>query len=225
MGSAVFVTDDLHDDIVRCLPHLRAFAFLLARDRALADDLVQDAVLRALSHAHQFTAGTNFKAWITTILRNSYFNEMRRRGRAAQMSIDVIGNTAGVSGGQMERLQTRDFERAFSCLPPAQREALALVGASGFVYEEAAKVASCAVGTMKSRVSRARAQLQQMLNGNNHPAMPPQHPAGEAPPRLAANGISANGIPSVDGSPKAGRYTPLGANFNQGVLPRKKRRA
>jgi RNA polymerase sigma-70 factor, ECF subfamily len=165
------VGDDLHEDIVRCLPHLRAFAFLLARDRALADDLVQDAVLRALSHAHQFTAGTNFKAWITTILRNSYFNEMRRRGRAAQMSIDVLGNTPGISGGQMERLHTRDFQRAFYSLPAAQRDALALVGASGFVYEEAAKVASCAVGTMKSRVSRARAQLHQMLNGNNHPAI------------------------------------------------------
>jgi RNA polymerase sigma-70 factor, ECF subfamily len=177
------VNDDLHDDIVRCLPHLRAFAFLLARDRALADDLVQDAALRALSHAHQFTAGTNFKAWITTILRNSYFNEMRRRGRAAQMSIDVIGNTAGISGGQMERLHTRDFERAFYSLPAAQREALALVGASGFVYEEAAKVASCAVGTMKSRVSRARAQLQQMLDGNNRPAI---ERAGDGAHRPAA---------------------------------------
>jgi RNA polymerase sigma-70 factor, ECF subfamily len=163
------VKNELHQDIVHCLPHLRAFAFLLARDRALADDLVQDAVLRALSHADQFEVGTNFRAWITTILRNSYFNEMRRRSRASQLSMEALVNTPSISGGQMERLHTRDFERAFHRLPPAQREALALVGASGFVYEEAAKVASCAVGTMKSRVSRARAQLQHMLNGKELP--------------------------------------------------------
>jgi RNA polymerase sigma-70 factor (ECF subfamily) len=226
--------DDLHDDIVRCLPHLRAFAFLLARDRALADDLVQDAVLRALSHAHQFTAGTNFKAWITTILRNSYFNEMRRRARAAQMSIDNIGNTTGISGGQMERLHTRDFERAFYSLPAAQREALALVGASGFVYEEAAKVASCAVGTMKSRVSRARAQLQQMLDGNNHPAL---QRAGDGPHRPAATDGAADGHgrPSsrdhraVNGASSARRNPRIGPtadrNFALALDERKRKQA
>jgi RNA polymerase sigma-70 factor (ECF subfamily) len=184
------VKNELHQDIVNCLPHLRAFAFLLARDRALADDLVQDAVLRALSHADQFEVGTNFRAWITTILRNSYFNEMRRRSRASQLSMEALVNTPSISGGQMERLHTRDFERAFHRLPPAQREALALVGASGFVYEEAAKVASCAVGTMKSRVSRARAQLQHMLNGK------------ELPESSASAGAAA------DGETKRRRSTP-----------------
>jgi RNA polymerase sigma-70 factor, ECF subfamily len=176
----------------------------------LADDLVQDAVLRALSHSHQFTAGTNFRRGSATILRNSYFNEMRRRRRAAQMSIDVIGNTAGVSGGQMERLQTRDFKRAFSLLA-AQRWRWSRPVASSL--RRPPRVVSCAVGTMKGRVSRARAQLQQMLNGKNHPAMPPQHPA-EAAPRLVTNGV-----PSVDGSPKASRYMHLGANFSEGFPP------
>jgi RNA polymerase sigma-70 factor (ECF subfamily) len=216
--------NDLHEDIVRCLPHLRAFAFLLARDRALADDLVQDAVLRALSHAHQFTAGTNFKAWITTILRNSYFNEMRRRGRAAQMSIEVVGNTAGISGGQMERLHSRDFERAFHSLPAAQREALALVGASGFVYEEAAKVASCAVGTMKSRVSRARAQLQQMLNGNKQPGLPPERI--ETPgPRLAASSGGQGGAGHESAAGGGARQTAAIGSLSQSAALRKQKGA
>jgi RNA polymerase sigma-70 factor, ECF subfamily len=216
------VNDDLHDDIVRCLPHLRAFAFLLARDRALADDLVQDAVLRALSHAHQFTAGTNFKAWITTILRNSYFNEMRRRGRAVQMSIDVIGDTAGISGGQMERLHTRDFERAFYSLPAAQREALALVGASGFVYEEAAKVASCAVGTMKSRVSRARAQLQQKLDGTNHPVIErgAHRPAAIGGPATDGHGRrSSRDHRAVNGASPARRKAGIGTTTDRNFAP------
>jgi RNA polymerase sigma-70 factor, ECF subfamily len=159
------VNEDLHRDIIAQLPHLRAFALMLARDRTLANDLVQDAVVRALSHADQFQPGTNFKAWISTILRNSYFNEMRRRSRTSQVDIETVRNTPTVSGGQEERLQMRDFERAFRKLPPSQREALALVGASGFSYEEAASVSGCAIGTMKSRVSRARSQLQQMLDG------------------------------------------------------------
>jgi RNA polymerase sigma-70 factor (ECF subfamily) len=164
------VNEELHRDIVAQLPHLRAFALMLARDRTLANDLVQDAVVRALSHADQFQPGTNFKAWISTILRNSYFNEMRRRSRTSPVDVETVWNTMTVSGGQEEHLHMRDFERAFRTLPPSQREALALVGASGFSYEEAAKVSGCAVGTMKSRVSRARSQLQQMLDGTVRPA-------------------------------------------------------
>jgi RNA polymerase sigma-70 factor (ECF subfamily) len=142
---------------------------MLARDRTLANDLVQEAVLRALTHAEQFQPGTNFKAWISTILRNSYFNEMRRRSRTSPVDVDTLGNALTVSGGQEEHMHMRDFERVFRTLPPIQREALALVGASGFSYEDAAKVSGCAVGTMKSRVSRARLQLQQIL-GSEEPS-------------------------------------------------------
>jgi RNA polymerase sigma-70 factor, ECF subfamily len=158
---------DLHQSIVDHLPHLRAFALLLARERALADDLVQEAVVRALSHAHQFQPGTNFKAWISTILRNSYFNEIRHRNRVSQMASTGGLDDQTVSGGQEERLDVRDFSRAFHELTSVQREALVLVGASGFSYEEAAEIAGCAVGTMKSRVSRARIQLHAMLNGRS----------------------------------------------------------
>jgi len=157
--------EDLHRSVIEQLPHLRAFAVGLSRDRGLADDLVQEAVVRALGHADQFRPGTNFKAWITTILRNSYFNVVRQRGRVAPMSAVAPDSEPTTSGGQEEQLGLRDFERAFKCLPSAQREALLLVGASGFSYEAAAEVAGCAVGTMKSRVARARTSLMRRLDG------------------------------------------------------------
>jgi RNA polymerase sigma-70 factor, ECF subfamily len=163
IGEGQPVHEDLHRDIVAQLPHLRAFALLLARDRTLANDLVQEAVLRALTHAEQFQRGTNFKAWISAILRNSYFNEVRRRRRASPVDIDTLGNALTVNGGQEEHMQMREFEHAFQTLPDSQREALTLVGASGFSYEEAARISGCAVGTVKSRVSRARLRLQEIL--------------------------------------------------------------
>ncbi|MDE2229606.1 MAG: sigma-70 family RNA polymerase sigma factor [Alphaproteobacteria bacterium] len=153
------------DDIVRYLPHLRAFARMLAQDRILADDLVQETVVRALSHAHQFQPGTNLKAWLTTILRNAYFTEKRSQGRVAQLGAEVARESTTVVAGQEWHLRMRDFECVFNTLPAVQREALVLVGASGFSYEQAAEMARCAVGTMKSRVSRARMQLQSLLDG------------------------------------------------------------
>lgn len=160
---------DLRQNIVDHLPHLRAFALLLARERALADDLVQEAVVRALSHAHQFQPGTNFRAWISTILRNSYFNEIRYRNRVSQITASSGADERAVSGGQEEYLDVRDFKRVFNTLTHVQREALVLVGASGFSYEEAAEIAGCAVGTMKSRVSRARMQLQETMCDRDEP--------------------------------------------------------
>lgn len=158
--------ENLHQSIIDQLPHLRAFAILLTRDRSFAEDLVQEAVVRALAHAEQFEPGTNFKAWITTILRNSYFNVVRRRSRVAPISAVAPRDEPTTSGGQEEHLDFRDFERAFKCLPTAQREALLLVGASGFSYEAAAEIAACATGTMKSRVARARIQLAHILDGD-----------------------------------------------------------
>jgi RNA polymerase sigma-70 factor (ECF subfamily) len=158
--------EGMHQDIILQLPHLRAFAVLLTHDRSFADDLVQEAVVRALGHADQFKPGTNFKAWITTILRNSYFNIIRRSSRVSPLSVINQEDAPVTSGGQEERIGARDFERAFKKLPAAQREALLLVGASGFSYEDAAEVAGCAVGTMKSRVARGRVQLEKSLDGD-----------------------------------------------------------
>lgn len=156
--------EEMHRDIIAHLPYLRAFAVTLSRDQTLANDLVQNAVLLSLSHADQFRAGTNFKAWISTILRNSFINEMRRRNRTSPVDVDSLYKTMTVSGGQEEHLQMRDLEKAFQTLPVAQREALMLMGANGLSQKEAAKMARCAIGTMKSRVSRARLQLRQILD-------------------------------------------------------------
>src|SRR5215469_8781770 len=153
----------VEEEVLACLPHLRAFARSLTGDRDRADDLVQDAVLRALGAAQQFTPGTNFKAWIFTILRNFYFNEFRRNPSLFRPLEAADMEMHATSPAQQAGLEFDDFRRAFAKLPAEQREALVLVGADGFKYEEAARICGCAVGTIKSRVSRARRDLQAML--------------------------------------------------------------
>ena len=144
---------------------MRAFARSLARDRNLADDLVQDAIVRAMSSKDQFVPGTNFKAWMFTILRNLYFTGFRRKIATRPLQQSDL-NLQGTAPTQQAGLEYRDFKRAFNELPADQREALVLVGADGFKYEEAAAIAGCAVGTMKSRVSRARSELEAKLRGD-----------------------------------------------------------
>jgi len=157
---------DVRAEVIAVLPHLRAFARFLTGHRERADDLVQDAVVRALTAAHQFQPGTNFKAWMFTILRNLFYNE----GRKARMKTDPLDemNESQHSMGptQESGLEFDDFRRAFWRLSEEQREVLILVGASGVSYEEAAEICGCAVGTIKSRVSRARAQLSRILGGD-----------------------------------------------------------
>jgi RNA polymerase sigma-70 factor, ECF subfamily len=153
----------VEEEVLACLPHLRAFARSLTGERDRADDLVQDAVLRALGAAEQFTPGTNFKAWIFTILRNLYFNEFRRNPSLFRPLEAADLEMHATSPSQQAGLEFDDFRRAFNKLPAEQREALVLVGADGFKYEEAAAICGCAVGTIKSRVSRARRDLQAML--------------------------------------------------------------
>jgi len=151
------------EEILACLPQLRAFARSLARDRDQADDLVQDAIVRAISSAGQYSPGTNFKAWMFTILRNLYFNSFRRKYLMRPLEPSDL-ETHSAAPTQLAGLDYRDFKRAFNELPADQREALVLVGADGFKYEEAAAISGCAVGTMKSRVSRARRELEAKLD-------------------------------------------------------------
>jgi RNA polymerase sigma-70 factor (ECF subfamily) len=147
--------------LVEQLPHLRNFARMLARNRHLADDLVQETALRALCNMDKFTPGTNMKAWLSTILRNQFYNVMRDRARiSAYLKVLAPNSQAGEQEG---RLDMRDFERAFNALPAVQREALSLVGASGFSYDDAAETIGCAIGTVKSRVCRARIALSCVL--------------------------------------------------------------
>jgi RNA polymerase sigma-70 factor (ECF subfamily) len=152
--------------LVECIPHLRAFARSLTRDRELADDLVHDAAVRALAAAHQFCPGTNFMAWIFTILRNLYYNE-GRKDRSKTVPFEEAAVTEhSIPPTQEAALEFSDFRRAFWRLGEDHREVLILVGASGLSYEEAAEVCHCAVGTIKSRVSRARRELTRLLSGD-----------------------------------------------------------
>ena len=155
--------NDPRDEIVEHLPSLRAFARSLTRNPSSADDLVQDTVVKAWSNIDKFQAGTNMRAWLFTILRNTFYSSRRKQKREVA---DVDGEmTAQLSEKPAHdgRLAMQDFATAFAQLPDEQREALLLVGASGFAYEEAAEMCGCAVGTVKSRVNRARKRLAELL--------------------------------------------------------------
>nr|WP_277875916.1 sigma-70 family RNA polymerase sigma factor [Acetobacter fallax] len=141
------------------LPELRAFARFLSRDRARADDLVQEAIMRALAARAQFDPATNLKAWVFTILRNLFYEQGRRRKREQIVLEEYSSDAAIGSSPSADSYQLSDLDRMLWQLSPLLREALMLVGAQGMSYEEAAAICGIAVGTMKARVSRARAAL------------------------------------------------------------------
>src|SRR6187200_2556838 len=149
------------------IPNLRAFAVSLCGDIERADDLVQESLLKAWDHLESFQEGTNLRAWLFTILRNTYFSECRRRRREVEDRDGTKAAELAVHPGQQGHLDMQDFRRALNVLPPDQREALILVGAAGFSYEEAAAISGCAVGTIKSRVNRARTRLSGLLAIDN----------------------------------------------------------
>ncbi|MFK4825254.1 RNA polymerase sigma factor [Paenochrobactrum sp. BZR 588] len=153
-------------DLLAALPNLRAFAISLIGQTDKADDLVQDTVLKAWAKQDSFESGTNIKAWLFTILRNEFYSQMRKRGREVQDSDGVFSDNLAVHPEQYGSLDMKDFRKALNLLPDDQREAIILIGASGFSYEEAAIICDCAVGTVKSRVSRARTRLQELLDIN-----------------------------------------------------------
>jgi RNA polymerase sigma-70 factor, ECF subfamily len=150
------------DQLIEHLPRLRAFAMRLARNRALADDLVQSTALRALTNVDKFVPGTNMLAWLCTILRNVFYSELRSDKRSA-FYISTEQPNRSHAAEQETRLEMRDLDRAFGELPKLQRDSLSLVGANGFSYDEAAQIIGCAIGTVKSRVCRARRELERRL--------------------------------------------------------------
>lgn len=160
------VSDEFYNQLVSCLPHLRAFARVLCRQHDLVDDLVQDAVVRALAASNQFQQGTNFKAWMFTILRNQNITSFRRK-RIIPTSLDEVSQEASQAAPQEDALMIEDLNFAVEQLSPLRREALILVAVHGLSYEEAAAVCDCAVGTIKSRVARARAELHEMVLGGD----------------------------------------------------------
>jgi RNA polymerase sigma-70 factor, ECF subfamily len=156
-------TPEFQAALVEVLPHLRAFARYLTRRREQGDDLVNDTVVRALAAAEQFQPGTNFRAWMFMILRNLYYNQGRKNRTVVPID-DMESTLLAVPPTQQAALEFCDFRRAFWQLGDDHREVLILVGASGLSYEETAEICGCAVGTVKSRVSRARSELIKLLS-------------------------------------------------------------
>lgn len=159
-------SEEFYAQLVQCLPHLRAFARVLCRQHDLVDDLVQDSVVRALAASNQFQQGTNFKAWMFTILRNQNITTFRRK-KIVPASLDDVCPEVSQAAPQEDALMIEDLDHAVQQLSPLRREALILVVVHGLSYEEAAAVCGCAVGTIKSRVARARAELHDMVLGSD----------------------------------------------------------
>ena len=157
----------LRDTMLAAVPSLRAFAISLSGNVDRADDLVQETLLRALANINSFQPGTNMSAWLFTILRNLFRSEYRKRRREVEDSDGSYAESSKSQPEQVSRVEFEEFRTALTKLPSDQREALILVGASGFSYEEAAEICGCAVGTIKSRVNRARTRLSQLLSLDN----------------------------------------------------------
>ena len=155
---------DPRDELVDHLPALRAFALSLTRDGSSADDLVQDTIVKAWTHIDKFQPGTNLRAWLFTILRNTFYSARRKTKREVSDADGIHAARLATRPEHDGRLALNDFRVAFEKLPDEQREALILVGASGFSYEEAANMTGVAVGTVKSRANRGRRRLAELLH-------------------------------------------------------------
>jgi len=164
-GVQVDIADaEIRRQIAGLLPDLRAFARFLVRDRTAADDIVQDSIVRALAATDQFQPGTNLKAWLFTILRNQFYQQGRRRKREATLLQSRLREHEAADPQQDARAAITDLQQLIWRLPPRLREALILVGAQEMSHEDAAAICNVPVGTMKARVSRARAGLAEMIS-------------------------------------------------------------
>jgi RNA polymerase sigma-70 factor (ECF subfamily) len=150
-------------ELVTLIPHLRAFARTLTGDATAADDLAQEAMMKAWDARASYQMGTNMKAWTFMILRNQFYSEKRRSWRQSQLDQEAAERTLVAVDDPEAPIALDELRQALQTLPEEQREALILVGAGGFAYEEAAEICQCAVGTVKSRVSRARKAIQATL--------------------------------------------------------------
>ena len=167
-------------ELTEVIPHLRAFARGLCGRADMADDLVQDAMLKAWAAQDRYEPGTSMRAWTFVILRNAYLSEMRRNRFRGDYDEDTAERILTQPAGQEEPIHLSDMHRALLALPSERREALLLVGAGGFSYEEAAEICECAVGTIKSRVGRARAALSEMLSEGVLPERPQENRSAHA---------------------------------------------
>jgi RNA polymerase sigma factor (sigma-70 family) len=156
--------------LAQVIPHLRAFGRSLSGSRDLADDLVQETLLKAWAARKRFQAGTNMRAWTFIILRNLYLSQMRRARFKGEWDDLVADRILAAPASQDRHVELGDMQRALMHLPQPQREALILVGAGGFAYEEAAEICQVAVGTIKSRVARGRVALESLLTDGKLPS-------------------------------------------------------
>jgi len=154
------------DEVVAMIPALRAFAWSVSRNGSDADDLVQDTLIKAWTHRDKFEPGTNLRAWLFTILRNTYYTAVVRRRREVRDEDGVHARKLTAPPSQEWGLQMQSLQQALEQLPAEHREALILVGAAGLSYEEAAEICGCALGTIKSRVNRARNKLLKIMEEN-----------------------------------------------------------
>jgi RNA polymerase sigma-70 factor, ECF subfamily len=163
--SAAPVAPDFRREIIAILPSLRAFARGLCGNRELADDLAQDAVMKAWAAHESYTPGTNFRAWIFMILRNQFYTTMRKNSRMTSWDPEAAERLLVEAAPQQHHIHMSDVEKALQKLPAEQREMLLIVGAGGASYEEAATITGCAIGTVKSRLARGRVALAALING------------------------------------------------------------
>ncbi len=174
------------NELVAEIMNLRAFAISLSGSASLADDLVQETLLRAWSKSDKFQPGTSLRAWLFTILRNIYYSNYRKHAREVQDSEGVYARRLVVYGDQESHLDLEDFRKALAKIPAEQREVLILVGANGLSYEEAAAICEVEIGTIKSRLSRARARLVELLALDEAARPPVEHRVRKAGERTAA---------------------------------------
>jgi RNA polymerase sigma-70 factor (ECF subfamily) len=154
---------DMQAELAAMVPNLRAFARSLCGSADQADDLVQETLVKAWKNQASFAEGSNLKAWLFTILRNTFLSDLRKRKHEIEDQDGVLASQLAVNGAQLGHMDMLDFQKAFQLLPNEQREALVMIGAEGFSYEEAALMCGCPVGTMKSRVNRARIKLCELM--------------------------------------------------------------
>lgn len=177
---------DFKTDLLALVPFLRAFARSLCGNQEGADDLAQEALVKAWQSRDSFLPGTNLKAWLFTILRNQFYSDRRRAWRQAPWDQEAAEKIPGGGQDQGWAAELSDTARALRTLTDEQREALILVGAGGFSYEDAAEICNCAVGTVKSRVARARKALIAILDGDESLPASDRPPEGEAASEIMA---------------------------------------
>ena len=165
-GSATFKTDavSFREELIELIPFLRAFSRSICGNNVLADDMAQEALAKAWQARDSFQPNSNLKAWLFTILRNEYYSYRRRAWRQSELDSTAAEALPSAADGQLWSVELNDTARALRYLPAEQRDALILVGAAGFSYKEAAKICGCALGTIKSRVARARQLLADILD-------------------------------------------------------------